>query len=500
MDPITKYLNSISYKFPKGYPDMNDVQDVTLLESLLSGVLGEKFSLQELGMGKLGKSEIIKYPYRVDLFVKKFTTKSPFTNSKTEEDVVLDKITIKGKEFTPDGDKNDIRDAIFDAAGDVKVFGGTLNGASLTSLSKTQEFGGGGGSRGGTSNTSVQESTQSLVNALAYKKGKLNVEDLTPENLKSVLNDVEVDVSNDDMLDFVENQPTWTESLVGTANFLLSRFPNRGYTQHRQSKFVKELYKHAGDLVKNDPRLSGGGRIGLDKWNPSDIWMTTLSSPDILLKTDSLDSLNALILQLYVDESLVGISLKKTTLTPPSKEYQIGEEIKFDKYEGHSKATTSTKSTYVDTTGPRVEFRTFGNPGFSAEVQGVKAGGGKAGETAINNILKANGIPKLQNLRSPSKEDFIELYNKYADEKIQGIDGLEQILDGKGEEIITRGAGKGSPKGPRGANDWLISRNFGLQMVDIFNNSKDKDKLLQGILRYAYSSNEWSSTYIKVGN
>ena len=47
MDNITKYLNRIAYKFPKGYPDMNNDQDVLLLETLLSEVLGEKFSLEE---------------------------------------------------------------------------------------------------------------------------------------------------------------------------------------------------------------------------------------------------------------------------------------------------------------------------------------------------------------------------------------------------------------------------------------------------------------------
>ena len=47
MDLITKYLNNIAYKFPKGYPDMNNAQDVLLLESLISEAIGEKFSLEE---------------------------------------------------------------------------------------------------------------------------------------------------------------------------------------------------------------------------------------------------------------------------------------------------------------------------------------------------------------------------------------------------------------------------------------------------------------------
>ena len=47
MDPLTKYLNNIAYKFPKGYPDMNNDQDVLLLATFISEVIGEKFSLEE---------------------------------------------------------------------------------------------------------------------------------------------------------------------------------------------------------------------------------------------------------------------------------------------------------------------------------------------------------------------------------------------------------------------------------------------------------------------
>jgi len=44
MDNLTKYLNRIAYKFPKGYPDMNNDQDVLLLESEISKLLEKKFS------------------------------------------------------------------------------------------------------------------------------------------------------------------------------------------------------------------------------------------------------------------------------------------------------------------------------------------------------------------------------------------------------------------------------------------------------------------------
>ena len=51
MKVFDKFFQQYSYKFDKGYPDMNNAQDVLLLETLLSEVLGEKFNLEE------GKSE-----------------------------------------------------------------------------------------------------------------------------------------------------------------------------------------------------------------------------------------------------------------------------------------------------------------------------------------------------------------------------------------------------------------------------------------------------------
>tara|TARA_R110000796_G_scaffold85641_1_gene185721 strand:- start:292 stop:1467 length:1176 start_codon:yes stop_codon:yes gene_type:complete len=43
MDVYEKFLRSICYKFPKGYPDMSNEEDVLLLESLLEGILGEGY-------------------------------------------------------------------------------------------------------------------------------------------------------------------------------------------------------------------------------------------------------------------------------------------------------------------------------------------------------------------------------------------------------------------------------------------------------------------------
>ena len=64
MDILEKYLNSISYKFPKGYPDMKDEQDILLLESLLKE-MGISISIKEgtkAANTRKAKEALIKSP------------------------------------------------------------------------------------------------------------------------------------------------------------------------------------------------------------------------------------------------------------------------------------------------------------------------------------------------------------------------------------------------------------------------------------------------------
>ena len=47
MDILEKYLNSISYKFPKGYPDMKDDQDKSMLFKMINEIIEERSLLTE---------------------------------------------------------------------------------------------------------------------------------------------------------------------------------------------------------------------------------------------------------------------------------------------------------------------------------------------------------------------------------------------------------------------------------------------------------------------
>ena len=47
MELFDKFFTKFSYKFDKGYPDMDNPTDVALLESLISEAIGYKFKLNE---------------------------------------------------------------------------------------------------------------------------------------------------------------------------------------------------------------------------------------------------------------------------------------------------------------------------------------------------------------------------------------------------------------------------------------------------------------------
>ena len=46
MDPFDIFFKKFAYKFPKGYPDMNNEQDILLSENLLSKITQESVIIE----------------------------------------------------------------------------------------------------------------------------------------------------------------------------------------------------------------------------------------------------------------------------------------------------------------------------------------------------------------------------------------------------------------------------------------------------------------------
>ena len=96
MDILERFLYSIAYKFPKGYPDMNDEQDILLLESILKEDFKIKVKLNEsfydlMSAGKLEDETVEKL------------------NSGDFDELDIENVTFtSGKKYTPQSiDKTD---------------------------------------------------------------------------------------------------------------------------------------------------------------------------------------------------------------------------------------------------------------------------------------------------------------------------------------------------------------------------------------------------------
>lgn len=79
MDVLDKFFKKFSYKFPKGYPDPNNIQDMIMLEGMLKSLLGENFNpLKFFDLQKYGGP-------RLKILDKKIQTGEPFDMTSGEK-------------------------------------------------------------------------------------------------------------------------------------------------------------------------------------------------------------------------------------------------------------------------------------------------------------------------------------------------------------------------------------------------------------------------------
>ena len=96
MNIFDKFFTKFAYKFDKGYPDMNNAQDVLLLESLISEAIDEKFILNESFYELMSANKL------EDEIISKL-------NNGDFDEIDVENITFKsGKKYTPQStDKTD---------------------------------------------------------------------------------------------------------------------------------------------------------------------------------------------------------------------------------------------------------------------------------------------------------------------------------------------------------------------------------------------------------
>ncbi len=92
MDIITKYLNNIAYKFPKGYPDVNDSKDMELLNEMV-----KDFIKEDEADGVVSKEEIIKVLQDEDFTPEQLARILSSVSGIKFKKGIIDYITSKGK-------------------------------------------------------------------------------------------------------------------------------------------------------------------------------------------------------------------------------------------------------------------------------------------------------------------------------------------------------------------------------------------------------------------
>jgi hypothetical protein len=401
----------------------------------------------------------------------------------------------------------------------------------ISDLKKSKDFGGGGGSRGGSDLTAITESGQCYVCSLVFNVAKKQIkwEDVTLENLKESVKYVDTGkTSLQDVLE--ESPPDWVRSYVVVANLLYKDWKMKsGKTVyfHRDSKLHQKIFKfkqscHAADKASDTTQAPGS--FGDDKWNPGDIWMTTFGLQESKLPdmpTDSWSKLNKKIYDLAQSKELLGVSLKKIERSPKADEYNKpgikkgtysfnGFIVSPEKLKQGQLPFFSSIDCYLYIGDGRVQFRaTSGSaskPSWQGEISGSTAAGGKIGGGNVNTYLIQNfGVGIFRNSESEIVNavntpafwtDFYKMYSKLFDNTTYKRYNKTSMGNSK---VSQEDFKKLSLQRAKETESFIVSKYMCLKMIDVMmSNTQKLDQFATDIFSYGSSSTNQSSYFLKI--
>lgn len=299
------------------------------------------------------------------------------------------------------------------------------------------------------------------------------------------------------------------------------RLVGKNYTVERQQEgpITKHIYSMADRLIKelsaNNEKFALFAQVQLDKWNPGDIWVVkdTVKTSDFD-QCKTINHLNEVIYEMYLDKKLIGVSLKKwdKKSDAPYDKYNMGSINFYGKFDGYNLGQEGgfsytnnnmvVKYRLVNTgvkTGKAV-VRPFTGTDVSAEIEGVSAAGGKAGRTFINKVLTQMGKPNIlsyKDIKPRMDTDVDSLYeeffmlakkSKYGPKEKTAVEFRQKIK----EKYKTVGQEKSYVSAKMQAASFAAS----LETLT----TSEKDTLVDMMICYAASSlRDISSPFIKIG-
>lgn len=413
----------------------------------------------------------------------------------------------------------------------IKLKGADGKDYKISDLNKSKEFGGGGGSRGGSDLTATTESGQCYIASLVFniKKKSIAWEDMTLEDIKEAAKYVDTGKTTlDDVLD--QSPAEWVRSYVMIANLLYKDWKMKSGKPvyfHRDSKLHQKIFKFKQQCLANDKASDSPqapGSFGDDKWNPGDIWMTTFGLSESKLPdmpTDSWAKLNKMIYDLAQSKELLGVSLKKIERSPKADEYnKPGTKKKTYTFNGFIVSPERLKQgqlpffssidCYLYIGDGRVQFRaTSGSaakPSWQGEISGSTAAGGKIGGGNVNTYLMQNfgqGIFKntegeiVSAVNSPSFwKDFYNMYCKLFDNVTYKKYNKATMGSTKVSESDFK---KMSLERAKETESFIISKYMCMKMIDIIMSKPQKlNDFATDVFLYGASNTDQSSYFLKV--
>jgi hypothetical protein len=393
----------------------------------------------------------------------------------------------------------------------LKFISTTGKSYSMKDFTKTKEFGGGGGARGGATLTKYTESGQCYFCSLVFNVIKKEIdspEDLSRKNfIESAKYCDTGSLTIDIIMENVANDEGWTISMIRAANLLYKDYKTKFKSPvyfHRDSDFMNKIYSYHKECLKINPVL---GSFDKNKWNPGDIWMTTLGKnvndlPELTYA--SWPDLNKQIYDLAQKNKLLGISLKKVEGKATKEESNIPGVKKTNyKFESYRLAAAGSKGSffnsidmYMTISGIEVQFRaTNTTESWQGEAQGGAAAAGKIGGGNINEYLKKYGSKGLFNnseaevfaftKTSGFMKEFFRLYKKY-------YNGADKLKTEKEFEAAAKAKDADSP------GSFYFSKYMNLKFLDLFITSGEENKIASDLIYYAKSQTKESSYFIKI--
>ena len=403
MDVFDKFFERYSYRFPKGYPDFTNKQDILILENIL-----DEIDLFEVS--NLTKSELLKYKDRpekdrISILIKKI---------QNNEELEL----VDGSTFIVDNKE----EAIKNLQGEIPSTGVELinkdeQKIKTSKLRKTKEFGGKDAvstdAKKPVVDTEVKESLVIVFYNILKEGGNLK-----SFNAENYANNFKIIKSSTDKFNDVEssaqNKINQLFDLIGDATTPLSK--TRSVLNNPYS-IALELYEDYPSARANRGKLfdtirstcSKITKLPADKWNPGDIYLVN-STPELPTETDSIVPWN----ELFVNEwgstnaPLVSISLKEERYQPGrAKSYleKFGEEVDYnmskeefeytdDQYKKAIKKYRENIIDYFDNTQP-VEKKGDGWENFPSDRRQLQT---KYGAYKLLNLLAGKNDASLAGL------------------------------------------------------------------------------------------------------